>query len=187
MLKKSLLLLCLFPLISHAQDSLTFEPDRNVPPSEQYSERNPSNDPQSEPTEETNAKRSQRIKNRFGDSEGAITLVEEAERNRKQWQAEQVRETLVQAKDALTKVKDWGISGQKRKQLSAAWGRLAQSERFLFGDTDNNLEWLRKANELDPNNEDVGRALDIAERKKEFTLLQLEEAARIRAARKQQN
>jgi hypothetical protein len=184
---KSLIVLCLFPMLTFGQGQLTFEPDRNVASSEQYPDRNPSNDPQSEPKEETNSERSQRIRNQFGDAEGAITLVEEAERNRTEWNVEQVREGLSQAKDELHKVKSIGISTKKRNQLAAAWGRLAKSERFLFGDTPNNLEWLRRANELDPDNEDVARALDLAERKNEFTQLQLAEAARIRTARQQQN
>lgn len=181
------LALLLSSTFSHSQGQLTFEPDRNVPPSEQYLERSPSNDPETEAKEETNAERSQRINDRFGDSGAAIKLVEDAEKNRDHLEAELVRDKLSEAKDALNKVKSSGISEKKRNQLAAAWGRLAKSERFLFGDTDNNLEWLRNAYDLDPDNEDIARALDVAERKQSYAFAQLEEAAKVRAQREQQN
>ena len=185
---KSISLAILLPIsVSYSQDALEIQPDRNVPPVKQYKERTPSNDPDSGSLEETESHRNQRIKERFGDSENAVVLIEDAEKNRGQWEAEQVRQNLLQARDKLDTVKATGVSAKKKAQLASSWGRLAEAERFLFGDTPNNLEWLRKANELDPDNEDVARALDVAERKHEYTELQLAEAAKIRAARNHQN
>ncbi len=183
-----LLLALLVPVaVVFGQDELTFEPDRNVSPEEQYGEKNPSNDAQVESDEDKAIRKLQRIKTRFGDSEGAVLLLEEAEQQRNEWQADQVREKLTEAKDQIEKVKSRGISQTKRKQLAGAWARLAKSERLLFGDTDNNLEWLRTAYDLDPDNEEVARALGIAERKQEYALARLEAAAQFRASREQQN
>lgn len=187
MLKNLLILAPLFLITNFSQGQLKIEPDRNVPPSQQYPDDNPSNDVSEGDREETTAERNERIKKRFGDSEAAIILMEEAERSRSELEAELVREKLIQAKDELMKMKSTGISQKKKRQLADAWGRLAKSERLLFGDTTNNLNWLRTAYELDPGNEDIARALDVAERKHEYAQIRLAEAARIRAERNQQD
>ena len=178
-----LAVLCLNQTNLSAQVRLEFERNRNVPPSQQYPEKNPENVVEGNSRTETVAQQRARLRSLFGDAESAITLVEDIESSRKIWVAEQVRNKLNDAKGRLQKIKSRRISKKKRKQLALAWGRLARSERFLFGDTIQNLEWLRKAHELDPDNQDVARALDVAERKNEYAQRRLEEAAKIRAAR----
>ncbi len=130
---------------------------------------------------ETASERTKRINDRFGDAASAVILIEDTEVQKKDLSPEEVRANLDLAKRDLEKISARGISRTKKRQLADSWNRLVRAEKELFGDTPNVIAWLRVARDLNPDNEEVIRALQWAEEKEEIANRRIKEAEQLRA------